>query len=120
MPRPSITPSGFFSTRRACCARIMDAAHAAKAAKMNKRRKLLIALSTAARVPVAHAQQGKVWRIGFLQGGARSPDGAPPAALRRSLTDFGYVEGRNVAYEGRWAEGQSQRLTALASDLVQL
>ena len=87
---------------------------------MNKRRKLLIALSAAALVPVAHAQQGKVWRIGFLQGGARSPDGAPPAALRRSLTDFGYVEGRNVAYEGRWAEGQFARLTALATELVQL
>ena len=70
----------------------MDAAYAVKAAKMNKRRKLLIALSTAAWVPVAHAQRGKVWRIGFPKGRVPSTDGAPPAALRRSITDFAYVD----------------------------
>lgn len=81
----------------------------------------LLALGTAAAPLGANAQQhGKTWRIGFLGGGARPPNGLPPAALREGLAALGYVEGANVAYEGRWAEGKFDRLPALAAELVQL
>ncbi len=69
----------------------------------------------------AEAQQtGKVWRIGYLAGGARTSDGAPPAALRQALQELGYVDGRNVIYASRWAEAKSDRLPALAAELVGL
>jgi putative ABC transport system substrate-binding protein len=69
---------------------------------------------------VANAQQtGKVWRIGFLSNGARPPDGAPPA-LRQALQALGYAEGKDIVYEGRWGEARSERLPALAAELVAL
>jgi putative ABC transport system substrate-binding protein len=68
-----------------------------------------------------HAQtRVKTWRIGFLSGGPRPADGAPSAALRRALDDLGYVEGKNVTYAGRWAEGNTERLAGLAAELVGL
>jgi putative ABC transport system substrate-binding protein len=69
----------------------------------------------------APAQQpGKEWRIGFLSGSARPPDGAPPAPLRQALRELGHVEGANVIYEGRWAEAKRQRFPGLAAELVGL
>jgi putative ABC transport system substrate-binding protein len=62
----------------------------------------------------------KVWRIGFLAGGARPPDGAPPAALRQALQEFGYVVDKNMTYAGRWAEAKIERLPGLAAELVRL
>ena len=68
-----------------------------------------------------HAQQtAKVWRIGFLAHGPRTPDGAPPAALRQALAEQGFVDGQNVIFAGRWAEAKSERLPALAVELVRL
>ena len=90
---------------------------------MITRRKLLIALGAGGLVVplMSFAQRpGKVWRIGFLQGGARPPDGLPPAALRQGLAELGYVEGRTVVYEGRWAEGKLGRLPELAAELGRL
>jgi putative ABC transport system substrate-binding protein len=63
---------------------------------------------------------GKVWRIGFLSGGTRTADGAPPAALRKALDDLGYLDGKSVLYVSRWAEAKSDRLSALATELVDL
>ena len=60
----------------------------------------------------------KVWRVGYLSAGSRSPDGAPPAAFRQALADRGYVDGQNVTYIGRWAEGKIDRLSTLASEPV--
>ena len=69
----------------------------------------------------SHAQKpAKVWRIGFLSGGARPADGAPPAALRQALEELGYVDGKNVTYAGRWAEAKTERLPGLAAELVRL
>jgi putative ABC transport system substrate-binding protein len=64
------------------------------------------------------AQQRAMPEIGFL--GARTPqaDVQLVAALRRGLNDTGYVEGRNVAIEFRWADGRYDQMSALAADLV--
>ena len=88
---------------------------------MNIRRKLLVAIGIGSLAPLRSVaqQQPKVWRVGFLSGGPRSPDGLPPAALRKSLEEFGYVQGRNLQYEGRWAQGNSARVPELAAELVQ-
>jgi putative ABC transport system substrate-binding protein len=63
---------------------------------------------------------GKVWRIGYLANGARTPDGGPPAALRQALLELGYVEGKTVTYAGRWAEAKRDRLPGLVAELVDL
>ncbi len=63
---------------------------------------------------------GKVWRIGYLANGARTPDGGPPAALRQALLELGYVEGKTVTYAARWAEAKHDRLPGLAAELVNL
>ena len=90
---------------------------------MIKRRELLSALGlsfvTAPLTSLAQ-QQNKVWRIGYLSGGSRPADGLPPGALRQGLAELGYVEGRNVAYEGRWGEGKAASLRGLVAELVRL
>ena len=65
-------------------------------------------------------QMGRVYRIGFL--GATSPSGYTPQveAFRGGLRDLGYVEGKNVVIEFRWAEGNYARLPELAAELVLL
>jgi len=63
---------------------------------------------------------GKVWRIGFISGSPRPPDGAVPAVLRKALQELGYDEGKNVVYEGRWAAAQSERLPGLVADVLSL
>src|SRR5260370_16674982 len=66
----------------------------------------------------AAAQPQAVPVIGFLN--TASPGPLPPlvAAFREGLKDGGYIEGQNVAIEYRWAEGQYDRLPALAAALV--
>ena len=78
----------------------------------------ILAGSVIASLSDANAQQpGKVWRISFLSGGARTPDGAPPAALRQALQELGYLDGTGINYVGRWAEAKSDRLPRLAAEL---
>ena len=76
----------------------------------------LFGLSLAA----AAQQTGKVWRIGYLAGGARPSDGAAPAPMRKALQALGYTEGKDIVYEGRWGEARNERLPALAAELVAL
>jgi putative tryptophan/tyrosine transport system substrate-binding protein len=64
----------------------------------------------------ARAQQPTMPVIGFL--GSTSDDASRIAAFRQGLAQAGYVEGRNVAVEYRWAEGRSDPLPAMVSDLV--
>lgn len=82
------------------------------------RRLLLVAAMAAIPLTTLAQGSGKQWRVGFLNGGPRPGDGAVPAALRRGLTELGYVEGRTIQYEGRWAQGDVNRLPALAAELV--
>src|SRR5215467_11029416 len=66
----------------------------------------------------ARAQQPAMPVIGFLSGAELETMRTYVAEFHRALTDAGFVEGRNIAIEYRWAEGHNDRLPALAADLV--
>ena len=91
---------------------------------MMRRRKLLIALGvgalTAPLASFAQQQPPKVARIGFLGPTSASTSASRVEALRAGLRDLGYVEGRNIFVDFRWAEGDYGRLPGLAAELVQL
>ena len=76
----------------------------------------LIGTAVAARPLAAHAQQSKMPVIGMLS--SVSPDAHPLGAFHDGLSEQGYVEGRNVVIERRFAEGRYDRLPALANELV--
>lgn len=66
----------------------------------------------------AHAQQPALPVIGFLGTSTAAAWAGYVAGFRQGLSEAGYVDGRNVTIEFRWAEGRSDRLSALAADLV--
>jgi putative ABC transport system substrate-binding protein len=85
-----------------------------------KRRELITLLGGAAACAhTARAQQAAMPVVGFLSGRSLASDVHLVAAFRQALNDGGFVEGRNVAIEFRWAEGLLDRLPKLVADLVQ-
>jgi len=91
---------------------------------MNNRRKLLVALGAGAlAAPFASfAQQSapRMRRIGFLGPSSAAGIASRLEALRSGLRELGYVEGKNLVIEFRWAEGKYDRLAELAAELVRL
>lgn len=68
----------------------------------------------------AHAQRSAIPVVGYLNGFSSTAWEQLVSAFRKGLNETGYVEGQNVAIEFRWAEGQYDRLSTLATELVRL
>jgi len=102
----------------------MESADAARRTPHPLERRTFIAMIAGALLAAplaAEAQQsGKVYRIGFILTATPNETEHLTKALSEGLRELGYVEGRNVVFERRFAEGRQERLPALATELVQL
>jgi putative tryptophan/tyrosine transport system substrate-binding protein len=88
---------------------------------MSNRRTLIFALAAAALgSPFASRAQTKVWRVGYLDLGSRLSvvEAGRHSALMDGLRERGYVEGKNLVLEGRYADGNADRMDTLAAELV--
>ena len=84
-----------------------------------RRREFITLLGGAAAWPIeVGAQQPAIPVIGLFSGASLDADAFRVNAFRQGLAETGYVEGRNVAFEYRWAEGHYDRLPALARELA--
>jgi ABC-type uncharacterized transport system substrate-binding protein len=72
-------------------------------------------------IHLAEAQQaGKIFRIGFLDNSTAAGSAVLAEAFRQELSKLGWIEGKNIGIEYRFAEGKNDRLPELAADLVRL
>jgi putative tryptophan/tyrosine transport system substrate-binding protein len=84
-----------------------------------RRREVIALLGGAAAWPLAaRAQQSGIPIVGYLNGGSPEASANQVAAFRQGLSEGGYVDGRNVAIEFRWAHNENVRLPELAADLA--
>jgi len=78
----------------------------------------LIGATVAAGPLAARAQQPAIPAIGFLSGASFEGMQGYVSVFKQSLADAGFVDGRNITIEYRWADGRNDRLPELAADLV--
>src|SRR5262245_57020849 len=70
--------------------------------------------------PAQAQQTGKIVRIGFLDGSTASANAGLVEVFRQELSKLGWIEGKNIAIEYRFAEQRNERLPELAAELVRL
>jgi putative tryptophan/tyrosine transport system substrate-binding protein len=88
---------------------------------MNKPASILCAVILLVGATIAEAQKtGKIFRIGFLDPTNASAMADQVDAFRQELRKLGWIEGKNIAFEYRFAEQKSERLAELAAELVRL
>ena len=71
-------------------------------------------------IPAEAQQPKKIYRIGYLLPGNAARESADSEAIRLALRELGYIEGQNIAFEYRYAEGKRDRFPELAAELVRL
>ena len=81
---------------------------------------ILVGVVLLAVAVIAGAQQPRKSRIGYLSAGNLTSESSRAEAIRLALHDLGYIEGQNIAFEYRYAEGKPDRFPALAAELVGL
>jgi putative ABC transport system substrate-binding protein len=83
-----------------------------------KRREFITVLGCAVAWPLASRAQGRIPRVGFMGNSTAALEANLVDSFREGLRELGYEEGRNIAIEYRWADGQYERLAALVTELI--
>jgi putative tryptophan/tyrosine transport system substrate-binding protein len=83
-----------------------------------QRREFITLLGGAAAWPLVARAQGKTPRVGFMGNSTAALEANLVASFREGLRELGYEEGRNIAIDYRWADGQYERFAALVAELV--
>ena len=83
-----------------------------------KRREFITVLGCAVAWPLASRAQGRIPRVGFMGNSTAALEANLVDSFREGLRELGYEEGRNIAIEYRWADGQYERFAALVTELI--